>query len=134
MWGIAEWIEFDANGQRMSGNIPANETVIKVMLDIANWNEEEYYKKNDEEKQHSRVHDIGSGFFIPAKITSDGWAVSYDIGAVPVPCLNQPVFVSGSLEVIGFLLGFKINLLILILILIGIIVWRSKSLKRKSRG
>ena len=42
IWGLTDWIEFDANRRRVGGNIAALDPVWHVMREIAVWNEEEY--------------------------------------------------------------------------------------------
>lgn len=37
----------------------------------------------------ARIHDVGSGAAIPAKITGDGWIVEQDVLPVPIACLGQ---------------------------------------------
>ena len=77
VWALAEWIEFDENNQRVGGNVPADEDVHTVMR--------EFIRGGD----IPRSHDVGSGFTIPAKITSDGWIVEDDIGPVTTDCLDR---------------------------------------------
>ena len=79
VWGLTEWIEFDEKNQRVCGTVPENEDVRFVMREFIALAAEEI----------PRAHDAGSGFFIPVKITSDGWIVEEDMGPHPIACLNQ---------------------------------------------
>ena len=93
IWGLTDWIEFDANRRRVGGNIAALDPVWHVMREIAVWNEEEYNHMPREEESRIRIHDIGSGYAIPAKITGDGWIVEWDGFPIPIPiaCIGQSV-------------------------------------------
>ena len=91
IWGLTDWIEFDSNRRRVGGNIAASDSVWHVMWEIAVWNEEKYNHMSPEEESRIRIHEIGSGYAIPAKITGDGWIVEWDILPVPIPCIGQSV-------------------------------------------
>ena len=79
VWGLGEWIEFDEKDQRVGGNVPENENVFFVMQQFIDLPSDDI----------PRAHDIGSGFSIPAKITSDGWIVEDDIGPTTTDCLDR---------------------------------------------
>ena len=89
IWGLTDWIEFDSNRHRVGGNIAASDSVWRVIGEISAWNEEKFAALSPEEESRTRIHDVGSGFTIPAKITGDGWIVEWDIIPVPIACLGQ---------------------------------------------
>lgn len=99
VWGLAEWIEFDEKDRRVGGNLPEDENVSFVMCQFIDLPADEI----------PRAHDIGSGFSIPAKITSDGWIVEGNIGPSPIACLHQnwvDYLKIGPLLVAGFIRGW----------------------------
>jgi len=97
VWALAEWIEFDEKNQRVGGNVPEDEGVHAVML--------QFIRGGD----IPRSHDVGSGFTIPAKITSDGWIVEGDIGPATTDCLDRGWLYQMTvvpLGIWGFILGW----------------------------
>ena len=125
IWGLTDWIEFDANRRHVGGNIAASDSVWHVMYEIAAWNEEEYNHMSPDEESRIRIHEIGSGYAIPAKITGDGWIVEWDILPVPIPCIGQSV----AEIILPLILGIVLLLGCLILILARLI----KTLRTKIR-
>lgn len=99
VWALAEWIEFDEKNQRVGGNVPEDEDVCFVMRQFIYLPSEEI----------PRAHDIGSGFSIPAKITSDGWIVEDGIGPETIDCLDRGWLYQMKavpLGIWGFILGW----------------------------
>ena len=107
VWGLAEWVEFDSHRKQVAGTIPMSETVWKAAWQIARWNEQEYNRLSQDEQSMARIHDVGSGAAIPAKITGDGWIVEQDVLPVPIACLGQSTaeIILPLILVIALLLG-----------------------------
>ena len=127
-WGMAEWIVFDRAGKRTGGNVPEGDTAFRAVFEIGLSNPDKF-------SSIPNVHNIGSGSYIPAKITSDGWIVEYDLGPRPIPCLGQPGVIVWLLSFAGLLLGLRMVVLVIMLILgtaaaISILIRRNKHRSR----
>ena len=81
-FGLVEWVEFSGL-RRVGGSIPREDTVWQAIRDIHVFDEDTYSHLSFEERQQARIINVGSGWFIPAKITADGWVVVEDLPFLP---------------------------------------------------